>query len=88
MNAANTALALGGGHFAGGCVAYLATQRQCFFVSRRFRNMLYNYNTFEHIPHFRFRSYLSTKTLDLLKEQVYRFMRDQLDDPLIRPFLG
>jgi hypothetical protein len=39
------------------------------------------------IPHFQFTSYLSHKTLGLLKEQVRRFMRDQMDLPLLEPFL-
>lgn len=42
----------------------------------------------EQTPHFRFTSYLSAQTLDLLKGQVLRFMRDQPDEPLVEPFLA
>jgi hypothetical protein len=42
----------------------------------------------EETPHFRFTSYLSPQTLDLLKGQVLRVMRDQLDEPLVEPFLA
>ncbi|HEY6955798.1 MAG TPA: hypothetical protein VI385_11185, partial [Flavisolibacter sp.] len=42
----------------------------------------------EQTPHFRFTSYLSPQTLDLLKGQVLRVMRDQLDEPLVEPFLA
>ncbi|MDH7463516.1 hypothetical protein QEG73_19605 [Chitinophagaceae bacterium 26-R-25] len=42
----------------------------------------------EQPPHFRFTSYLSPQSLDLLKEQVLRVMRDQLDEPLVEPFLA
>lgn len=43
--------------------------------------------TLDNISHFRFTSLLSDKTLDLLKNQVLRVMRDQLDEPLVGPFL-
>ena len=42
----------------------------------------------DNIQHFRFTSLLSDKTLDLLKNQVLRIMRDQLDEPLVSPFLN
>jgi hypothetical protein len=42
----------------------------------------------ENISHFRFTSLLSDKTLDQLKNQVMRVMRDQLDEPLVSPFLN
>lgn len=42
----------------------------------------------ENIPHFRFTSLLSDDTLSLLKSQVGRMMRDQMDEPLIERFLN
>lgn len=41
----------------------------------------------DNVPHFRFTSLLSDKTLELLKDQVLRIMRDQLDEPLVGLFL-
>ena len=43
--------------------------------------------TWSQIKHLRFKSYLSSATLELLKEQVFRTLRDQEKDNLFEQFM-
>ena len=52
-----------------------------------FTNMSYTSVNWNEIKHLRFLSFLSNETLKLLKEQVYRTLRDQEKDILFEQFM-